>query len=1139
MKKIISLLLLLSSITGAVADTKISQLPLGSAAATNTNDSFPYVNSIAGTTDRLDLSDLVNLPAFVSEFSLLVPSQTGQSGKCLGTNGTITAWISCGSSVTTGNLTSTPTTNLVITGGTGAVVGSGALLTLTGASIVESTSSVLTLGGATNAVLGTGVTIQVKQAATAQSGYLSSTDWNTFNGKQASGSYITALTGDVTAAGPGSSAATIANSAVTNAKMANMNAHTYKGNNTGSAAAPIDVTNTQLTADLNVFTSLLNGSCPASGGGTTNFLRADGTWAVAGSGTVTAVSVASSNGFAGSSSGGSTPALTLSTTITGVIKGNGTALSAATSGTDYSLGTSGNTTGIVKSTTGTGALTTAIAADFPTLNQSTSGTAAIATTGTTVASTTNASFFPLFAASSTNSNQPFNLGAGLTFNPSTNALTTTTFVGALTGHASLDPLKTNNLSDVTSTATAFNNLAPLQTSQNGLFLSTTGAAPLWTPANVGQYDLLLNPVFSASTFSTSWTATNATFTADLTNYHSAITSGLMTMSAQTGLLLQDVTPTVQLGGTQLEYSAWVKTSLSNVQVCARNAGATIGTCAAVSNGNLWQYVYLSFPGPSSGSVGISVGTTSSSTGSFNVDDLYVGPIRNTVGSGITVTALAPYTLTIGGSTSAPTLGSTSVNNAQWRQNGPMAEIQYQLHETSLGTVGSGTYLFPLPSGLVVDTTKITPDTSGKTAIVGTANATISGSPVYILSGSVFVYDTTHLAIVGVGSNTSPAVTVPGVIGSAVFALSNADIAYNFTASVPIAGWANQVSVNSNAISQPTIQKFLSGSGTYITPNGVTRLEIEIVGGGGGGAGSTNSVVDTTAAGVAGGNTTFGTSILTANGGQGGPNTNTRAHALGGTCTVNAPAISQVALPGQAGGAYSSGSSTAGVSSAGGNSPFFNGAGLNADAISGPSEAATANTGSGGGGALANFASSISGAGGAGGCGIRAIIPNPSTSYPYSIGIAGTAGIAGAGGFAGGTGSAGQIIVTEYYGMNAPILIGSVTTNAPAAWRIETAAVTNTSAGVCTINTQSGAWLSGTTPVAAGNCVANIAAGMFSSKPNCTVTAEWTGVSSTVAGAFMYAAPTTSTVSIYTGFQSGASTFALTAATVDIICMGPR
>lgn len=101
----------------------------------------------------------------------------------------------------------------------------------------------------------------------------------------------------------------------------------------------------------------------------------------AGGGTVSSVSVVSANGLAGTvATATSTPAITLSTSVTGVLKGNGTAISAATSGTDYSAGTSGNSTGIVKSTTGTGALTTAVAGDFPTLNQNTSGNAATVTT---------------------------------------------------------------------------------------------------------------------------------------------------------------------------------------------------------------------------------------------------------------------------------------------------------------------------------------------------------------------------------------------------------------------------------------------------------------------------------------------------------------------------------------------------------------------------------------------------------------------------------------------------------------------------------------------------------------------------------------------------------------------------------------
>jgi hypothetical protein len=129
-----------------------------------------------------------------------------------------------------------------------------------------------------------------------------------------------------------------------------------------------------------------------------------------GSGTVTAVSVASANGFAGSSSGGATPALTLTTSITGVLKGNATAISAATAGTDYSAGTSALATGIIKSTTSTGALTIAVAADFPTLNQNTTGSAGsvanalTAGTGLTATATYNGSAAITFNATGTTIN---------------------------------------------------------------------------------------------------------------------------------------------------------------------------------------------------------------------------------------------------------------------------------------------------------------------------------------------------------------------------------------------------------------------------------------------------------------------------------------------------------------------------------------------------------------------------------------------------------------------------------------------------------------------------------------------------------------------------------------------------------------
>lgn len=58
-------------------------------------------------------------------------------------------------------------------------------------------------------------TLSIPQSSGSQDGYLSLADWSTFNSKQPAGSYITALTGDVSASGPGSSVATLANTAVT------------------------------------------------------------------------------------------------------------------------------------------------------------------------------------------------------------------------------------------------------------------------------------------------------------------------------------------------------------------------------------------------------------------------------------------------------------------------------------------------------------------------------------------------------------------------------------------------------------------------------------------------------------------------------------------------------------------------------------------------------------------------------------------------------------------------------------------------------------------------------------------------------------------------------------------------------------
>lgn len=91
--------------------------------------------------------------------------------------------------------------------GTDVVLGSGG-----GGGGVTSITANTPLTGGTITSSGT---IGIQQSNSTQAGYLSAADWITFNAKQPTGSYLTALTGDVVASGPGSAVATLASTAVT------------------------------------------------------------------------------------------------------------------------------------------------------------------------------------------------------------------------------------------------------------------------------------------------------------------------------------------------------------------------------------------------------------------------------------------------------------------------------------------------------------------------------------------------------------------------------------------------------------------------------------------------------------------------------------------------------------------------------------------------------------------------------------------------------------------------------------------------------------------------------------------------------------------------------------------------------------
>lgn len=112
--------------------------------------------------------------------------------------------------------------------------------------------------------------------------------------------------------------------------------------------------------------------------------------------------------------------------------------------------------------------------------------------------------------------------------------------------------------------------------------------------------------------------------------------------------------------------------------------------------------------------------------------------------------------------------------------------------------------------------------------------------------------------------------------------------------------------------------------------------------------------------------------------------------------------------------------------------------------------------------------------------------------------------------------------------NAPVLVGSVTSNASGAERIERAYVTN--GGSCSISAgdQSGAWITSLSHPGTGQCTLTLASGFFSVKPACTITPV------SVDRSFI-TAQSTSSITTYT--RSGTGTDA--DSDFNIICVGPR
>lgn len=138
----------------------------------------------------------------------------------------------------------------------------------------------------------------------------------------------------------------------------------------------------------------------------------------------------------------------------------------------------------------------------------------------------------------------------------------------------------------------------------------------------------------------------------------------------------------------------------------------------------------------------------------------------------------PYTLSITASTTAPTEGSGATKSAVWRRVGDSMEIHFEYKQSASGTAGSGTYLFPIPTGYTIDSSKFAPSTFGISEMtVGTVATRTTGNFYY---GVVVAHNTTSLAL-SIGDSNSNL----GTIGNTNSGLNNATQYYSFFAKVPI------------------------------------------------------------------------------------------------------------------------------------------------------------------------------------------------------------------------------------------------------------------------------------------------------------------------------------------------------------------
>ncbi len=176
-------------------------------------------------------------------------------------------------------------------------------------------------------------------------------------------------------------------------------------------------------------------------------------------------------------------------------------------------------------------------------------------------------------------------------------------------------------------------------------------------------------------------------------------------------------------------------------------------------------------------------TTSTSNFTVQFDNFYVGPSKNVAGA--ITTEWKSYTPTLTGLTNGLAY-TNATNTGFWRRVGDSVELDIRTSFTGTPGTGTGAFQWAIPSGLVVDTSKITAASSLK--VIGSATYTDAGTNFSIAQATYMSTTTIGALSTAAADNFTPTVPITWASSDSI----------NLRALVPIVGWGATATLGQDA-----------------------------------------------------------------------------------------------------------------------------------------------------------------------------------------------------------------------------------------------------------------------------------------------------------------------------------------------------